>query len=57
MTWFWNGGTGQTAANKAGAVVNSPISIPDEADIVVTLLGSDPAADVVIKCMIMYSID
>ena len=57
LTWFWNGGSGQTTANKAGAVVNSPISIPDEADIVVTLKGSDPAADVVIKCVIMYSID
>ncbi len=56
-TWFLNGGAGQTNAKKAESVVNTPISIPDEADIVATILGSDPAAGVIIKCMIMYSID
>lgn len=56
-TWFWSGGAGQTTAKKAESVVNTPISIPDEADIVATILGSDPAAGVIIKCMVMYSID
>ena len=56
-TYFWNGGTGQTAAGAAETAVNTPISIPDEADVVATILGSDPTAGVTMKCMIMYSID
>ena len=54
-TYFWNGGTGQTAAGAAETAVNTPI--PDEADVVATILGSDPTAGVTMKCMIMYSID
>ena len=57
LTVWMNGGAGQSAIRRSEAQVNLPISIPDEADIVATILGADPNAGVVIACMIMYSVD
>ena len=53
---FWKvGGASTATANKGIAI--APTSIPDEADIVATLLGVDPNAGVVISLMCHYSID
>tara|TARA_R100000988_G_C3970128_1_gene151036 strand:+ start:187 stop:675 length:489 start_codon:yes stop_codon:yes gene_type:complete len=53
---FWKVGGASTASGNKGIAI-SPTSIPDEADVVATLLGADPNADVVITCMVIYSID
>jgi len=53
---FWTvGGASTATANKGIAI--APTSIPDEANIVATLLGVDPNAGVVISLMCHYSID
>jgi len=53
---FWKvGGASTATANKGIAI--APTSIPDEANIVATLLGVDPNAGVVISLMCHYSID
>ena len=57
LTVWLNGGAGNSAAKRTESQCNIPIFIPDEADIVATILGSDPTAGVTMKCMIMYSID
>jgi len=53
---FWKVGGASTASGNKGIAI-APTSIPDEADIVATLLGADPNADVVISLMCHYSID
>ena len=53
---FWKVGGASTASGNKGIAI-APTSIPDEADIVATLLGVDPNAGVVISLMCHYSID
>ena len=53
---YWKVGGASTATANRGIAI-APTSIPDEADIVATLLGVDPNADVVISLMCHYSID
>ena len=53
---YWKSGGASTASGNKGIAI-APVSIPDEADIVATLLGGDPAADAVITFLCHYSID
>ena len=53
---FWTVGGASTASGNKGIAI-APTSIPDEADVVATLLGVDPNAGVVISCIVNYSID
>ena len=53
---YWRSGGASTGSGNKGIAI-APISIPDEADIVATLLGGDPAADAVITFLCHYSID
>lgn len=55
-TYFMRGGA-DVNTNNLNAMSNAPVAIADEADVVCTLLGSDPAASVILQCMVMYSID
>jgi len=53
---YWKMGGASTASANKGIVI-APTAIPDEANVVATLLGSDPAAAVVIGCLVYYSLD
>ena len=55
-TYCMRGGA-DTNTNNLNALCNAPVVVADEADVVCTLLGSDPAAGVILQACVWYSID
>ena len=55
-TYYMRGGA-DTNTNNLNALSNAPVVIADEADVVCTLLGGDPAAGVILQACVWYSID